>query len=276
MARPIRSQTTPDVQVTVHGEVPATEVEHARKAIATVASHAPRPILLATCQLHVDGDPARQRPAEARATLDVSGRPVRAHVAAEDMALAIDRLQVRLRRRLADLAETRTERQQRSGRADPGEWQHGDLPAERPDYYPRPVEERRLLRHATYSPDPVDPDEAAWELHLLDERFHLFVDAATRTDAVVQRLDDGTWELQQAVPDPQAEGRAAITLRVNPAPAPRLDVEAARAVLDLSDAQFVFYVDPSDDRGRVLYRRYDGHYGLVEPPGAGPEQARPG
>jgi hypothetical protein len=51
-------------------------------------------------------------------------------------------------------------------------------------------------------------------------------------------------------------------------------VDAARAVLDLSDAPFVFYVDPSDDRGRVLYRRYDGHYGLVEPPEAGPGQGR--
>ena len=39
---------------------------------------------------------------------------------------------------------------------------------------------------------------------------------------------------------------------------------------------FVFDVDPSDDRGRVLYRHDDGHYGLVEPPGAGLEQTRTG
>ncbi len=276
MARPNNIQTALDVQVTVRGDVPAAAVEHARKAIASVAAHAPRSILLATCHLQVDRDPARQRPCEARATLDVSGRLVRAHVAAEDMALAIDRVQARLRRRLADLAEARTERRRRSGRADPGEWQHGDLPAERPDFYPRPAEERRVLHRAAYSPDPIDPDEAAWELHLLDERFHLFVDAATGADALLQRTDDGAWELQQTAPDPEAEARAAITLHVSRAPAPRLDLAAARSVLDLSDAPFVFYVDPSDERARVLYRRYDGHYGLLEPLEVGHGQAGTG
>jgi len=276
VARPNNTQTDFGVQVTVHGDVPAAAVEHAQKAIASVAAHSPRPILLATCHLQVDRDPARQRPCEARATLDVSGRPVCAHVAAEEMALAIDRLEARLRRRLADLAETRTERRRRGGTAEPGEWQHGDLPAERPDFYPRPPEERRVLERATYSPDPIDPDEAAWELHMLDERFHLFVDSATGADAVIQRLDDGTWELQEAVPDPTAEARAAITLDVSPTPARRLDLAAARSVLDLSDAQFVFYVDPSDERGRLLYRRYDGHYGLLEPPEVGHRQADTG
>jgi hypothetical protein len=276
MAQPKSSPTTTDVQITTHGDVMAADIEHARNAIAIVASHASRPVLLATCHLQIDRDPARQRPCEARATLDVSGRPVRAHVAAEEMALAIDRLQGRLRRRLADLAETRTGRRRRSGRAEPGAWHHGDLHAERPDYYPRPAEERRLLQHASYSPEPIDPDQAAWELHLLDERFHLFVDAATGAEAVVQRLDDGTWQLQQVIPDPQAEARAAIPLGVDPTPAPRLDPAAARAVLDLTDTPFVFYVDPSDDRGRVLYRRYDGNYGLIEPPDAAPGQNRTG
>ncbi len=276
MARPNDNRTEFSVQVTVHGDVPDAAVEHAEQAIESVAAHAPRPILLATCHLQVDGDPARQRPCEARAALDVSGRPVRAHVAAEEMLLAIDQLQARLRRRLADLAETRTDRRRRGGQAGPGEWQRGDLPADRPDFYPRPPEERRVLERATYSPDPIDPDEAAWELYMLDERFHLFVDSATGADALIQRLDDGTWELQEVTPDPQAEARAAITLRVSRAPAPRLDLAAARNVLDLSDAHFVFYVNPSDERGRVLYRRYDGHYGLLEPPEVGHRQADTG
>ncbi|MBO1414556.1 sigma 54 modulation/S30EA ribosomal C-terminal domain-containing protein, partial [Streptomyces sp. FH025] len=31
------------------------------------------------------------------------------------------------------------------------------------------------------------------------------------------------------------------------------------------DQPFVFYTDTSTGRGNVLYRRYDGHYGLITP-----------
>lgn len=273
MSRPITGQTPLDVHVTIQGDVPSAAIEHARRAIRTVAGQAPRPVLLATCHLHVDGDPARSRPYEARATLDVSGRLVRAHVAAEEMAVAIDRLEARLRRRLTDLAQTRSAQRRRTGYSGADEWRHGDLPAERPEYYPRPVDERRIVRRTTYSLDRMEPDEAAWELHLLDERFHLFTDKATAAEAVVYLDDDGSLGLQQAEPDPQAEERTAIPLRVNPAPAPRLEFDAARTVLDLGDESFVFYVDSSDGRGRVLYRRYDGHYGVVEPPAAEGQEA---
>jgi len=35
--------------------------------------------------------------------------------------------------------------------------------------------------------------------------------------------------------------------------------------LDLGGDPFVFYVDAGTGRGRVLYRRYDGNYGLISP-----------
>lgn len=35
--------------------------------------------------------------------------------------------------------------------------------------------------------------------------------------------------------------------------------------LDETDAPFVFYVDAQTGRGHAVYRRYDGHYGVVSP-----------
>jgi hypothetical protein len=43
----------------------------------------------------------------------------------------------------------------------------------------------------------------------------------------------------------------------------------ALQVLDAAADPFVFFVDASTDRGAVVYRRYDGNYGLIEPSAAG-------
>lgn len=267
MSRPNPTEGPPEVRVILHGTLPPSEVDRAVEAVEAVARHAPRPVIAAECDLRVHGDPARERRFEARAMLDVSGRIVRARVAAEDMGLAIDRMQARMRRRLADLAEGRRAARHHPGEAAGGEWRHGDLPAERQDYFPRPPEEREVLRRATYDAGPMTTDEAAWELHMLDERFHLFTDAATGGDAVLSVLDDGTLQLLQAVPDPDAESRAAVALRAVATPAPVMTLDSARTLLDAEDVSFVFYV-ADDGRGRVLYRRNDGHYGLVEPTSA--------
>ena len=41
-----------------------------------------------------------------------------------------------------------------------------------------------------------------------------------------------------------------------------LDVDEAKEQLDLSAATFLFFRN-GHGRGEVLYRRYDGHYGLI-------------
>ena len=35
--------------------------------------------------------------------------------------------------------------------------------------------------------------------------------------------------------------------------------------LDVDVEPFVFFVEPESGRGNVVYRRYDGHYGLITP-----------
>ena len=35
--------------------------------------------------------------------------------------------------------------------------------------------------------------------------------------------------------------------------------------MDRFDQRFAYFIDAEDGRGKVLYLRHDGHYGLVEP-----------
>lgn len=219
---------------------------HALEVLLDVASHAPRPVLHARMTLRLHPDPALERPAVAKASLDVGGRPVRAHVAAEQMREAIDLLERRLRRNLESLEELRRARRRKRAAVPPGEWRHGNQPAERPAYFPRPPEERELVRRKTFAPSELTPEEAALELQLLDHDFHLFTNAETGEEDVVHRRADGTIGIERG-------------------PAPAMLLEEATERLDLSGDPFVFFTDPQTRRGQLLYVRYDGHYGLIEP-----------
>jgi len=221
--------------------------EHALDVLRGVARHSPRPVLHARMTLHVHGDPAVERPAVAKASLDVGRRPVRAHVAAEQMVEAIDLLERRLRRNLEDLEELGRAHRHETGTEPPGEWRHGSLPTARPAYFPRLPEERELIRRKTFALTALTPEQAALEMQVLDHDFHLFTNAESDEENVVYQRPDGTVALAQF------------------ASAPVLLLEDAVERLNLSGERFVFFVEPQTRRGSVLYRRYDGHYGLIEP-----------
>lgn len=80
--------------------------ERARTLVVHLADAAPRPVLRARVVLRQHADPARKRPAIAKASLDVGGRVVRAQAAATQMREAVDLLAPRLRRNIVNL-ETR-------------------------------------------------------------------------------------------------------------------------------------------------------------------------
>ena len=44
-----------------------------------------------------------------------------------------------------------------------------------------------------------------------------------------------------------------------------LDLADAVSKMDELNHRFLFFTDASSGRGAVLYLRYDGHYGLIEP-----------
>jgi hypothetical protein len=36
--------------------------------------------------------------------------------------------------------------------------------------------------------------------------------------------------------------------------------------MDVLNHRFLYFIDEADGRGKVIYLRHDGNYGLVEPP----------
>ncbi len=253
----------PTVQVTVRGPIPLRVQDYASRKIGHVARYSHEPVLHAQVVLMMMADPARQKPALAEASLDVNGTPVRAHVAAVHMWEALDLLEDRLRRQLVQLESRIRTRHRWLGAAQEHEWRHGDLPSARPEYFPRPVGEREVVRRKTFALAPQTPDEAAFDMELLGHDFYLFTDLSSGEDAVVYhrlgggyglRGDVGVAELAGTVSAVEFEGTA-----------PTMTEQDAVDHLNRAGEPFVFYRSPTSGRGRVLYRRYDGHYGLITP-----------
>jgi len=180
-------------------------------------------------------------------------------VAAATESEAVNLLESRLHRNLRTLAE-RDVAERREGQApEPGEWRHGDLAPQRPSTFPRPAAERRLVRRKTYASAPMTPEAAAAAMLLLDHDFHVFVDEASGEDALVHSRPDGVLALRRR----NGSGSYVAPFLLDSDPVPTIGVDDAIERLNLGDDPFVFFVDVSPGRGAVLYRRYDGHYGLV-------------
>ncbi|MEU6236580.1 sigma 54 modulation/S30EA ribosomal C-terminal domain-containing protein, partial [Kitasatospora sp. NPDC047058] len=244
----------PDVRVEIRGELSRDAAEYARAQARDVVAalgpgtHAAR-IRLTRLRSRAVGRPVV---AQASVRLEEVG-PVRVQLAAAAVNEAVDVALGTLAGRAARLRE------------------QGDIglavayeSSYRPQYVPRPLAERQIVRRKTVVPVRRTPDQAARELLALDHGFHLFVDALTGQDSLVHRRTGGGLRLVRAHSAARLGGPG-----LSPAeslhPAPRLDPTEAARRLWLTCWPFVFHTDPDDGRGRVLYRRYDGHYGLITP-----------
>ena len=254
------------IDLTVKGEVPEDAPDYARDKVVAVASTSRDPILHAAVALSLEADPARERPAMAEATLDVNGRPVRAQVAASEMLEAVDLMVDRLARRLRryeDQVHRNGRDRYRTGEAADGEWRHGDLPSQRPDYFDRPYDERELVRTKRFDLTPTSVDEAVFDMDMLGHDFYLFTEAATGSDAVVFARDGRPLALQlpEGVQgDPTGEAAEEVELV---APAAQLSRREAIERLESGKERFVFFVEDATGRGAVAYHRYDGNWGLI-------------
>ena len=253
----------PTVEVTVRGPIPLRVQDYATKKIGHVLTYTSSPVLHAKVVLMMTADPAREHPALAEATLDVNGSLVRAHVAAVHMWEAIDLLEARLRRRLVQLEGRVRTRHRWLGVVSEHEWRRGDLPPARPEYFPRLVAQREVVRRKTFAMEPQTLDEAAFDMELLGHDFYLFTDVASGKEALIFRKSDGGFGLRGEVG--VAELSRSVAEVDFQGPAPTMTEEDAVAHLNRAGEPFVFYLSPTSGRGRVLYRRYDGHYGLITP-----------
>jgi ribosome-associated translation inhibitor RaiA len=253
------------VTTTTHGDVPADALDYALSRLGQVTKRISEPILSASVKLSVAPDPARTRPALAQASLNLDGSFVGAHVAAHEMHEAVDIVA----RRLADQLDHRAKRvkalrRHSPGQAEPGEWHHANLPAIRPEYFDRPPEERQLVRHKAFDADEQTAEEAIFDMDQLDYDFYLFRDLHSGDDSLVERLPGGTFRLQHVRRHTDPERTYEVfKVESDDRPAPTLTVEEAIEQLSAGGARFVFFADSYSRHGCVIYRRYDGHYGLI-------------
>jgi ribosome-associated translation inhibitor RaiA len=256
-----------NIDITAADEVPREELSEVRPLVESLERYARRAPDVVRVTLRGGpgkGDPAR--PYVADASMELDGHVLAAHAAAPSPVAATEEVVERLRRQLrrvvgADVAlrnEPRTiEKALEDLRREPPPWPAAA--ARR-----KPPEERQIVLHRTYAQEPESTLSAIADLLDDDELFHLFVHVRTNEDVVVHWRDDGRIGLlfprgsvlededDVVVPEPSRYSEP-------------LPLARARAEMDLLNHRFLYFVDAEDERGKVLYLRFDGDYGLVVP-----------
>lgn len=262
--RQTRKTEMPEVQVAVEGAPPAM-ADYAREKVSALLGRTHQPVLFARVRVTRLGNPARERPVVAQANLDLNGRVVRVQVSAPTVTEAVDALEATLRSRLERRAEHWEARRGRRYHPDPHEWRHGDPPSELRPWFPRPAQERQIIRRRSFTVPRCTADEVAIEMDELDYEFHLFTEQGSGQDSVLYRAGPTGYRLAQLTPQPDLVIPGYLPVTISEQPAPVLTTEEAIARLNLTGLPFVFYLDADHARGRLLYHRYDGHYGLITP-----------
>ncbi len=255
---------TVSVRTHTQGAIPEEAADLAVMKVRSVLRLAHEPVLFARVRLSMSADPAVERPAVAQVNVDLNGRPIRAQANAATMREAIETLGDKLRIKLERAARNWAKIRGGLPADEPGEWRHQSVPAQRPPYFPRPLEERGVVRRKSYGLARLTPDEAVADMELLDYDFHLFTERSTNQDSVIYRSNGG-YRIAQVRPKPGKLGPLGDELSVSELPAPKLDLDAAAARLEEFGRPFLFFQNAETGRGNLIYHRYDGDYGLITP-----------
>jgi putative sigma-54 modulation protein len=86
----------------------------------------------------------------------------------------------------------------------------------------------------------------------------------THEDVVVHWRDDGRVGLLHPQGSALADEGPPVVPEASRYSEP-LSLAVAREEMDLLNHRFLYFIDAADGRGRVIYLRFDGDYGLVEP-----------
>ncbi|MGK4580196.1 sigma 54 modulation/S30EA ribosomal C-terminal domain-containing protein [Kitasatospora sp. HPMI-4] len=184
----------------------------------------------------------------AQVNAEVDGRRIRVQEAAAGLAEAFEALAEQLRRRISAVT---------------GTWRPHPWPQPARPSAPVPPEGvRRITRVKSPALVWCSPDAAVRTLDAMDYDIHLFTDPATETDAVVYRIGPTGYRLARTIAAAPPH-RSSVPLTLSPQSARRLTDHQAVDRLEAADLPFLFYAHPDTGRGRVLYRRHDGHLGLI-------------
>ena len=202
-------------------------------------------------------------PARAEAEFDLQGSDHPRAPAAPSMQAAVDDVAERLDRQLRRYVDRLVTREREPAEPAPGESSHRSWSPPRPPAVVRPIEHREIIRRKSFAFGRMTIEQAADTLEDLDHDFFLFDDADTDADAVLYWRDDGLLALIQprSVQPLEDHGPAPRTEPIlssdRSASGGGGDERRRRAVPDFENA--------ATGRGNVIYRRYDGHSGLIEP-----------
>jgi ribosomal subunit interface protein len=253
-----------NIEVTTRGEVSDHAREEARQKLGEMERFVKGPILAARVVLTQEPNPRISLPGRAEAEVDLQGRLVRARAAGPSIEAAVDELAERLQRQLRRYVDRLVTRKRRLAEPPAGEWSHRSWSPPRPPSFVRDPEEREIIRRKSFAFGPMSIQHAADALEDLDHDFFLFHDAETDADAVVYWRDDGLLALiepRRAAQRTDARGAIAETNRLSSP----IDLDAAVVEMDAVGHRFLFFENAATGRGNVIYLRYDGHYGLIEP-----------
>ena len=187
----------------------------------------------------------------------------------EAVDLLVDKLSRRLRRRRKRFESRRRQTFNRLRRTTSQENTHYETNSEErgqtPGYSKIPVEEREVVRHKSLAMRPISLEEAADEMDQLDHGFYLFFDCDHNIDRVVYRNGGGRLYAMPTVTEENLPGDTRPPILPSPLVLNHLPLNEAKALLAVGEEPFVFFADSPSGRGQILYRRFDGHYGLITP-----------
>lgn len=244
------TDVTPGLVLHTAGPVPDTARHVVRELVNDLTEHAPRPVRAAKVKIKCDGDRDPTERSLAQATLTMPGTTLRAESVGEDSSDALSALGAILQGKLYHLDQP--------GRAPCRR-------ARRPHFIEIEPDQRVVARHKTCSLTRIDSAQAIVRLAELDYRFYLFTDIADDKTTMVAHAGCRETTIQKidgSPPDgPKAQGVRGILV-----PPPAGGVLDAVAELNSSGRDHFFFRDlGADGNGvaSVLYRRYDGHYGVL-------------
>ena len=263
---PATGQARPNpinIEVTARGEVSERAREQARRRLVELDRSVPGSILGARVVLIQEPNPRIALPARAEAEVDLKGRLVRARAAAPSMEAAVNEVAERLLRRVRRYVDRLITRKRDTGRTADGEWPHRSRSRPRPSALPRPAAEREIIRRKSFAFGPMSVEQAADAVEDLDHDFFLFHDSHTDADGVVYWRDDGLLALIEPASAQLRDDRGPV-VETSRFSSP-IELQAAINEMNEVSHRFLFFEDSVSGRGNVIYRRYDGHYGLIEP-----------
>jgi len=252
------------IEISFPKDFPRARQDEVRRRLEELRHYVDEPVLAVRLVLRDHASHARPASWVADASAVLNGRLLAAHATGPDAVAATDRVVERLARQLRRSAGTEVAQRNEPRVIAKAIARLSADARDRPVARRKPPELRDLIRTRTLAPMPEDTFDAAADLLDLDLQFLLFTHVRTGEDVVVHRRDDGRLGLLHPPGSPLAGENSVVVAEPSRYPEP-IPIERARGEMDALDHRFIYFVDAEDGRGKVIYQRHDGNYGLVEP-----------